>query len=54
MNYVTCPFCGSNLDYGEKCDCAERETDEQEEKADGAESTSGETARSDYLAGGVG
>ncbi len=21
MSYWTCPYCGSNLDHGEKCDC---------------------------------
>lgn len=21
MKYITCPNCGSNLDYGERCDC---------------------------------
>lgn len=21
MKYRTCPKCGSNLDYGERCDC---------------------------------
>lgn len=25
MKYKTCPFCGSHLDFGERCDC--RETD---------------------------
>lgn len=19
--YITCPYCGSHLDYGEQCDC---------------------------------
>lgn len=23
--YKTCPFCGANLDPGEKCDCREEE-----------------------------
>lgn len=21
MQYYECPYCGSHLDYGEKCDC---------------------------------
>jgi len=29
MQYVTCPLCNSNLDFGEKCDCQEK----REEKA---------------------
>ena len=23
MKYWTCPKCGANLDFGEKCDCKE-------------------------------
>ena len=23
-DYWTCPHCGANLDYGEKCDCDRR------------------------------
>lgn len=25
MHYWTCPHCGNNLDYGEKCDCGGKE-----------------------------
>lgn len=26
MSYFwTCPYCGANLDFGEKCDCQEQE-----------------------------
>ena len=25
MKYWTCPKCGANLDFGEKCDCEEKE-----------------------------
>lgn len=25
MGYETCPYCGANLDAGEKCDCREEE-----------------------------
>lgn len=28
MNHITCPHCGANLDFGEKCDC-EREKNSQ-------------------------
>ena len=28
--YETCPFCGVNLDPGEKCDCQEEEADSVE------------------------
>ena len=28
MKFIKCPVCGSHLDYGEKCDCAE-EREEQ-------------------------
>lgn len=24
MMYQQCPYCGSNLDHGERCDCQER------------------------------
>lgn len=27
MKYVTCAFCGSNLDHGEKCDCQKNKPD---------------------------
>ena len=30
--YVTCEYCGSNLDPGEKCDCREDMKQEQETK----------------------
>ena len=23
--YITCEYCGSNLDYGETCDCKKKE-----------------------------
>lgn len=26
MQYWTCPYCGSNLDFGEKCDCNKKES----------------------------
>ncbi len=34
MQYWTCPYCGNNLDPGEKCDCREREEElkKQEEE----------------------
>lgn len=25
LQYYECPYCGSHLDYGEKCDCEEKE-----------------------------
>lgn len=28
--YVTCPYCGSNLDPGERCDCEESEVKEND------------------------
>lgn len=31
--YKTCPFCGANLDPGEKCDCQDTER-KKEEKDD--------------------
>ncbi len=31
MKYNTCPYCGANLDPGEKCDCRE-EDDEENQK----------------------
>lgn len=24
--FKTCPFCGANLDFGERCDCQDKET----------------------------
>ena len=24
--YKPCPLCGANLDYGERCDCQDKET----------------------------
>lgn len=24
--YYTCPYCGANLDFGEKCECEEIKT----------------------------
>lgn len=32
--YGTCPFCGANLDPGEKCDCRQDGGEEKEEKND--------------------
>lgn len=26
MGYWTCPYCGANLDCGEKCDCRNEES----------------------------
>ena len=28
MKYWTCPKCGANLDFGEKCDCEDDESEE--------------------------
>ena len=33
MKYRTCPKCGSNLDYGERCDCEKGGDDTCEVKA---------------------
>lgn len=30
--YKTCPFCGANLDPGEKCDCRDEQRKEEEKK----------------------
>lgn len=30
--YSVCPYCGNNLDPGEKCDCKEREEEVREYK----------------------
>ncbi len=30
--YYTCPYCGSNLDPGETCDCQERNHMEEKER----------------------
>lgn len=30
--YKTCPFCGANLDPGEKCDCQDTKKEEEEKK----------------------
>ena len=30
--YWTCPYCGANLDPGEKCDCDEARKDRGEKK----------------------
>lgn len=32
MFYNSCPYCGANLDPGEKCDCLEEKTSEAEYK----------------------
>lgn len=29
--YWTCPYCGANLDPGEKCDCKDNEKDNEKE-----------------------
>lgn len=35
MKYETCPYCGANLDHGEKCDCREEQrVTEREAKID--------------------
>lgn len=36
MQYNICPYCGANLDPGEKCDCRE---EDEEEILQSAEST---------------
>lgn len=50
MKYTTCPHCGSNLDFGERCDCQtqaekgdERKGGESDE--DGREAGGGATSR---------
>lgn len=30
MQYWTCPKCGSNLDFGEPCDCEEEKRKEKD------------------------
>ncbi len=30
--FYTCPECGANLDYGEKCDCQEERAKREEER----------------------
>ena len=30
--YKECPFCGANLDPGEKCQCQEQESKQEREK----------------------
>lgn len=30
MQYWTCPKCGSNLDFGESCDCEEEKRKEED------------------------
>ena len=32
--YWTCPYCGANLDPGEKCDCDEARKDRGEQETD--------------------
>ena len=32
--YWTCPYCGANLDPGEKCDCNKEETDNGSKRED--------------------
>lgn len=31
MYYMECPYCGSNLDPGEKCDCRDKKEEKTEE-----------------------
>lgn len=38
VKYIVCPICGSNLDFGEKCDCENKVT---EPKADAAQKVKG-------------
>jgi len=33
MMYITCEYCGANLDYGEKCDCTDECTERNETDA---------------------
>lgn len=35
--YWTCPYCGSNLDPGESCDCKEEETVDDYKSVQGGE-----------------
>ncbi len=30
MQFWTCPLCGNNLDFGEKCDCQDEKKKQQE------------------------
>lgn len=32
MKYKVCPYCGSNLDPSERCDCQQERRNEQEEQ----------------------
>lgn len=32
MQYNICPYCGANLDPGERCDCQDDEEDAKERK----------------------
>lgn len=32
MKYITCPYCGANLDPGEPCDCQDKKEDSKESK----------------------
>ena len=33
MQYNICPYCGANLDPGERCDCQGDEEDEESRKS---------------------
>lgn len=37
--YRTCPYCGANLDPGERCDCRARETTDSAANAGGGDHT---------------
>ena len=40
--YYECPFCGSSLDHGERCDCMnEQKSEEHCERVVGAQKKSG-------------
>jgi len=30
-DYKTCNYCGSNLDYGERCDCLDEQISDRQE-----------------------
>lgn len=35
MGYKVCPYCGANLDAGEKCDCRDEVATSQQENGGG-------------------
>lgn len=35
--YWTCPYCGANLDPGEKCDCDRQSSDDSYKSVQGGE-----------------